>query len=388
MIKTKITKEYIGIVAPVDIENKYPIGGTLTYLINFIELSDRPIIVFGATLAKSNLKKIRKIKINEKRVIIFPIIFLKKKRFLPIRILSIIYVFINLNRIYKYKSKIRNFYIHSPETALPFSIFKKNRIIFHMHGATNPLLFSRYKFFRFKIFIYLYNNIIYNTIFKNVDLIIGINKECFDLIKTISPRSKIFILPNLINVNRFKKINKIECRQIINLPLRKSILLYVGRLSYVKGLVFLIEITKALVEDYGLDIFLVLVGDGEERKKLEHLVSEYNLSNKIFFMGNVNYDFLPYIYNAADIFLLTSFREGTPMVLLEAMSVGLPIISTDVGGVNELLEKYKDSVVITERKKSTWIKYIIDVLNSKNINVNNSINIDMIGNQSEFFKNF
>lgn len=84
--------------------------------------------------------------------------------------------------------------------------------------------------------------------------------------------------------------------------------------------------------------FLYLVGDGRLRSKLQNKVGQYNLEQKIIFTGIIGFLELSELYKKSHIFILNSQSEGCPNVLLEAMSFGLPVISYNVGGANEIIE--------------------------------------------------
>jgi glycosyltransferase involved in cell wall biosynthesis len=86
------------------------------------------------------------------------------------------------------------------------------------------------------------------------------------------------------------------------------------------------------------DLRLVIVGDGEERPRLEQRVAELNLSARVSFTGMIPADAVPDILADADLFVLASESEGRPNVVLEAMANGLPVIGTKIPGVVELVE--------------------------------------------------
>lgn len=110
-------------------------------------------------------------------------------------------------------------------------------------------------------------------------------------------------------------------------PLR---ILTVGRLAPVKGQLQLLEACGRLDIDWQLNI----VGDGPLRKQLEAAADP----RRVTFSGAVSPENMAAHYDAADLFVLSSFAEGVPVVLMEAMAKGLPVIATRVGGVSELID--------------------------------------------------
>ena len=112
-------------------------------------------------------------------------------------------------------------------------------------------------------------------------------------------------------------------------------LINVARLSKVKNHKLLIEaFNKALSLNQNID--LTIVGDGEEKKNIVDLIKEKGLESKIHILGAKNN--IEYYLNKADAFILTSYYEGMPMSVIEAMSCGLFVISTKAGGVVDILK--------------------------------------------------
>ena len=81
----------------------------------------------------------------------------------------------------------------------------------------------------------------------------------------------------------------------------------------------------------------MIVGDGQEKNNLNNLSKKLRIDSKVNFLGFVEYDCLPKIHQKADIFVMTSFREGPSVSMLEAMASGLAIVSTDTDGAKEII---------------------------------------------------
>jgi glycosyltransferase involved in cell wall biosynthesis len=110
-------------------------------------------------------------------------------------------------------------------------------------------------------------------------------------------------------------------------------LVFVGRLAPVKGLRVLIE---ALLAARRTDVRLTIVGDGEERATLEAMAAP--LGEAVRFTGYQSQEEVAGILATAHAFVLPSFAEGVPVVLMEALAAGLPVIATRITGVPELVE--------------------------------------------------
>lgn len=112
-------------------------------------------------------------------------------------------------------------------------------------------------------------------------------------------------------------------------------LVFVGRLAPVKNHAFLLKAFHSAVSTMP-DLRLWIVGDGPTRKAMESLATELDISSRVSFWGQ-QLDVAPFL-SAADAFVMSSSSEGLPVSLLQAFSVGLPAIVTDVGGMAEVVK--------------------------------------------------
>jgi glycosyltransferase involved in cell wall biosynthesis len=111
-------------------------------------------------------------------------------------------------------------------------------------------------------------------------------------------------------------------------------MVYVGRLEPVKNHTLLLNAVKVALQSMP-DLSLWMVGDGSERKTLESLASKLGIASQVIFFGQ-QLDIAPF-FSAADAFIMSSKSEGLPVSLLQAFSLGLPAIVTDVGGMAEVV---------------------------------------------------
>jgi len=111
----------------------------------------------------------------------------------------------------------------------------------------------------------------------------------------------------------------------------------VGRLVQVKGQATLID-AAAELERRGVDVEVELIGDGPKRADLEALAAERGVPDRVRFAGSVSQEQIRDRYARADAFCLPSFAEGVPVVLMEAMAMELPVVTTAITGVGELVE--------------------------------------------------
>lgn len=142
---------------------------------------------------------------------------------------------------------------------------------------------------------------------------------------------------------------------------KENIIVSVGRLSKQKNQILLIDSFKKILK-YFPDYKLIIYGEGEERINLENYIKKLNLEKNILLPGTFK-DVHTRI-KKAKIFIMTSDYEGMPNALLEAMSLGLPCISTKVSGAVDLIENYKNGV-LTDRNPNEISNEIIKILNDE-----------------------
>lgn len=129
---------------------------------------------------------------------------------------------------------------------------------------------------------------------------------------------------------------------------RTPLILAVARLTTQKSIDTLIQ-AVALLRDRGCAFQLMIAGDGPARADLERLTDTLNLRDRVNFLGTRAQTALPEMYAACDVFVLPSLREGTGLVLAEALLCGAPVISTDAGGVTEIVRDEETGLTFPER---------------------------------------
>lgn len=121
-------------------------------------------------------------------------------------------------------------------------------------------------------------------------------------------------------------------------------ILCVGRLVPVKGQQVLIQACAQLVQE-GYALHLTLIGDGPDRQSLEQAVADLNLQDQVTLTGAVGQDQVHGYLDQADLFVLPSFAEGVPVVLMEAMAKTVACVSTRITGIPELIEHGHDGLL-------------------------------------------
>jgi len=122
-------------------------------------------------------------------------------------------------------------------------------------------------------------------------------------------------------------------------------LVSIGRLVKRKGFEYLIK-ALAVLAGKGIDLRLILIGDGPERNALEALAAGTGVSDKVLFAGRVDDETKFRYLSASDIYVLPSIHEGFGIVLLEAMSCGLTVVATNRGGQTEIIKDGRNGTLV------------------------------------------
>ncbi|MBV1889006.1 MAG: glycosyltransferase family 4 protein [Proteobacteria bacterium] len=150
---------------------------------------------------------------------------------------------------------------------------------------------------------------------------------------------KIHVLRNGVNLELFRPMDRERCKQ--QYQVRRTTLLSVGHLIERKGHDKIIKAMAALP-----DCDLLIAGGGELDHELKALVVKLGLSQQVRFLGELQQDQLPELYNAVDIMVLASSREGWANVLLESMACGTPVVATNIWGTPEVVNSPAAGVLV------------------------------------------
>lgn len=182
-------------------------------------------------------------------------------------------------------------------------------------------------------------------LFDNAENIIGISQKIKEEYERRTHR-EIQYIPPLIPFEECI-IDKAELRRTYNLELSDTIFLFVGSIKKIKGCDTLIDAFTGLGDEYVKKnkLKLLLAGDGNLRTSLEENVRQKKFNSHIIFMGNITREHISLIYKLADIYILPSYFEGTPISMLEAMFNGLPIIGSNVRGINNIIKSESNGLL-------------------------------------------
>ncbi|TDT72446.1 glycosyltransferase involved in cell wall biosynthesis [Hypnocyclicus thermotrophus] len=263
------------------------------------------------------------------------------------------------------------------EAILLHNYMKKNNIKHvHIHfanpAATVALIAKEFEGIEYSISVHgpdvFYNvkeNLIVEKI-KNAKFIRAISYFCqSQLMRESTPDywDKINIIRCGIDLSKFNNINEFVKEKKEN---DKINILCVGRIVPSKGQLLLVETVKKVIKKTK-NFKVTFIGGGEYLKNLKEKVEKSNLENYIEILGPVNNDKVIKALESSDIFVLPSFAEGVPIVLMEAMSKKIITISTKINGIPELIDDKKDGFLVEASNIDELSELLIEIIkNSDN----------------------
>lgn len=164
-------------------------------------------------------------------------------------------------------------------------------------------------------------------------------------------RCRCVYIPNVLD-SMPKRLARLEEKRLIS----------VGRLSKEKGQLDLLRIFNRISKKH-TDWILDIIGDGPERESLEKYIKTHNLQDKVILHGFQNKEYIDKLLHKSSIYIMTSFTESFGIVLLEAMSHGLPCIAfSSAEGAREIITSGKNGYLIKNRSYEAMIKKIEDLM--------------------------
>lgn len=196
------------------------------------------------------------------------------------------------------------------------------------------------------------------SIFYNATKVICLTRnDASEISEYGCPIEKIDIIPNGVNVKKFRPNPDEE---------EGGLVLWLGRLTGEKGLIHLLKAIKIIADKKLKDGFnLLLVGDGPAKSQAIALAKKYALKGLVEFSPAVKHDIVPELLNRASIVVLPSLKEGMPFVLLEAMACGKPVIGSDIPGINNVITRGQNGLLVLPRNPKALANSILTLLNDE-----------------------
>jgi glycosyltransferase involved in cell wall biosynthesis len=211
---------------------------------------------------------------------------------------------------------------------------------------------------RFKL-LYMFIRPLARLIWKNAAQVIANSQGLKELALKTNPAQDIGVIFNGVDINNFFPDEKRRD------PSRFLITVGASRVTARKGINYLIEAIKILSAEYP-NIYFKVLGEGNDRIRLEKLSQELKLESRVDFIGRIPREETAKYYQEADVFVLPSTNEGMSNALLEALASGLPVIVTEVGGTLELVQNGINGYVVPLRDADSIAKALKKMIDDKN----------------------
>ncbi|MGB9980624.1 glycosyltransferase family 4 protein [Methanobacterium sp.] len=216
----------------------------------------------------------------------------------------------------------------------------------------------------------IYNRSLLKNVLNGADVIIATSNSYIDESKFLGDyRDKIEVIPNGINLEEFDiNLSQEECRDKLGLPHDKKIILFFGNIVAYKGPHILLKAFSKVKAQFK-DVKLVFAGRGGMQEELTKLAAKMSIENDILFTGYVDEGLKPFYYKSADIFCLPSITmaEAFGIVNLEAMACGIPVISSKLGGIPDVIDDKETGLLVKPEDEKSLTDAITFLLENDDI---------------------
>lgn len=375
------TKYTLGIINPSDIFEGIR-GGSTGFISSILPyLNQNKVSIFG--ISKTDTEPWKSYLIH-KNVKFIPIRKLKYNTRIPMRLK----VFLSYMRYRKniLNSGVNVLYIQTPECCLPF-LYGNNDVpvIYHQHGSGNPVAMSKFFYARGFLFRRLFE-LILRKIYQHSDWVIAIDKFCLSKAIKHGAQGKATLLMNAIDSRKFKPNNnyRIHARHRLGIKPNQYSILFVGRIAKTKGPARLLECIPFLKKS-GLRFHIFFAGEGSYMPYVKDYVDKHKFGDCVTFLGNIPHEHLPHYYNMADVLVLPSDMEGVPMVVLEALACGTPVVASNVGGIPDIITNGVNGILVEDLSTKNLTRSITRVLDLKNDRKTISNTVDRFSSEKFVF---
>ena len=216
------------------------------------------------------------------------------------------------------------------------------KVVFHCHGSELQRFSAQHL------------NAVQKTLTK-CDCIIALSESWKEWFETTIHHKNVVVIKNVIALPRVKKVKH-----------NNFVLLFLGRLGKRKGIYDLLDVLIKHKTTFEGKVKFLFGGDGDV-EQVKEIIKQNGLENIAEFQGWVNGEKKEYLLNLADAFILPSYNEGLPISVLEAMSYSLPVISTTVGGIPEILKNGENGFIMEPGDKDAIYHAVVSLMEDKNL---------------------
>ena len=343
--------------------NGFPMGGQLSHALHLVQVFGDRLALVGVSTDDTPVGAWTKKKVAG---IVFDYFSVGrvdssvKKPLIPRRLDAFL-------RLKYYKRQILSLgvdcaYVLAPEVMIAISRWGL-RICYSFSGVENPLAMPRYRFG--KLLAAPFEKLLFSSLANHTELIIAAADK--NAIEKMLSRSQ-----GLLNSSKIIQFHTSVDTTIFNIDRGtrddvQPVFISCGRLNHVKGWDLILQAFIKVKNKLPL-AHLYFLGDGEDRNILEAQIAEAGLQSAVIVKGFVDQVTVASLLNASKVFVLGSHREGWPTAILEAMACGLPVVSTRVSSVGDLIEEGSNGYVVATRNPEEFAAKMLAALELENPN--------------------
>ena len=281
-------------------------------------------------------------------------------RFIPIYPLHLLIHGTFINRMLRsMESNFDVVHLHNP--VIPF-VHTSVPILLTQHGSIKSGIAHRDSMDLFSLGSKIFSAILISTerkLVNSADKVTAVSKSCAEELKMYYGLKDVEVVHNGVDTNFFFVQNEMKKEN-------ELYILYAGSLDALKGLTDLIKCAK-FVHQERQNVKFILAGRGPLEEKLKKIVHNFDLDENFSFVGYVNQGTLLKYYQNATIFVHTSYHEGLPTTILEAMSCGIPVVATAVAGTSEVVMEGETGFLVPPKSPDKLATAILSLLNDKEL---------------------
>jgi len=182
-----------------------------------------------------------------------------------------------------------------------------------------------------------------------VDLVISPSLGVVDVLRKLGVTSQIEVVPNGVELDRFQQTYQDDGRSELGFTAEDILLVYSGRLGPEKNIDFLLRAFSGAAEAVDR-IHLLLIGGGPEEENLKKLASQLGITDRVHFIGMIEYELMPRFLSMCDLFVTASVTEVHPLSVIEAMASGLPALGIHSVGVGDIIEDSRTGLLASQNQ--------------------------------------
>ena len=221
----------------------------------------------------------------------------------------------------------------------------------------------------------------FRRVLSRIDVFVSVSKFLKKVVKKAYPNVELqsAVVHNSVNVDHFKPMSDVsDLRNHFAMPQDATILLSVGRTIEAKGFRQVIHALPDVLNEFPNTLYCIAGLQKEpEAGRIKSLISEYGLERNVKFLSIVDFEKLPGLYNACDIFIAPSIpvqepfyqEEGLGIVILEASACGRPVIGTVSGGIPEVINDGITGFLVPPNNKNALAEKILQLSKDKSLRV-------------------